>query len=792
MVGVLNRKLLRELRTSRSLLLAITSIIAVGVMCFVYMRSAYHNLSLAKWRYYTQCRMADFWVEVKKAPLAELEAVGRMPGVVAVRPRIAMFATVDLDRVVAPLNGLVLSLPDRRAPIINDIVLKRGGYFTQRRDNEVIVNDAFARHHDIFPGQWLHLILNNRRQELFVVGTAISSEFVYLVSPGSISPDPEHFGVFYLKKSYAEDVFDFAGAANQVVGQLAPATQQHPDEVLHRIETLLAPYGVFTTTPQHNQTSNRFLSDEIRGLGVFANIMPFIFMAVAALVLNMLMVRLIDQQRVTIGTLKAIGYTDRQIFWHFGKYGLALGSIGGLVGLALGFAMAEFVTSLYRMFYEFPDLANRIYPGTYLGGLGISLACAVVGSLHGGRAALRLNPAEAMRPRPPAQGGAIWVEHVDWLWRRLSFGWRLVLRNVFRHRLRAAVGVFAASMGAALLVTGFMLAGALNYLIDFQFDLIMRSDIDLTFDDERGVGALLEAQQLPGVDHAEPMLDVSCTFINGPYRRRGGITGLLPNARLTIPRDRQGRAVRVPSTGLAMSRKLAEILHATQGRPIVVLPVKGRREPIEMQIAEITDSYVGMSVYADLGYLSSRVGEEFAMTGVQLALDRSGSREGELYRQLKRLPALRAVNARSNVVRNLRMVVETQRIFIGFLVIFAGVIFFSSLLNSSLIGLAERRREVATLRVLGYTAWQVGGLFLRESMLLNFLGTMLGLPLGYLLAVVMSILYNTEMFRFPLVSPPSVWVTTVLLAIVFALAAHVIVQRSIHQLDWLDASKTRE
>ena len=792
MVGVLDRKLLREVRSSGALLFAISSIIAVGVMCFVYMRSAYYNLTLAKWQYYSQCRMGDFWVEVKKAPLAELEAIGRMPGVIGVRPRIGMYATVDLERVPTPLNGLVLSLPDNRTPIINDIVLRRGGYFTPRRDNEVIVNDAFARGHKIFPGQWLHLILNNRRQELLVVGTAISSEFVYLVRPGSIAPDPEHFGIFYIKKTYAQDVFDFDGAANQLVGQLAPALAEHPEEVLRRIETTLAPYGVFTTTPLAHQASNRFLSDEIRGLGVFANIMPFIFLAVAALVLNMLMVRLIDQQQVVIGTLKAIGYSDRQVFAHFAKYGMALGFLGGLVGLVLGYGMAEFVTSLYRMFYEFPDLRNRVYPLTYLGGLGISLGCAVIGSLHGGRAALRLSAAEAMRPRPPVQGGAIPLERLVRLWRRLSFGWRLVLRNVFRHRLRAAVGVFAAAMGAALLVCGFMLSGAIAYLIDFQFQKIMRSDVDLSFEDERGLSALLEARGLPGVDHAEPTLDVACTFVNGAYRRRGAITGLISDARLTIPRDQQGRAIRIPHAGLVMSRKLAEILHIERGSRIEILPVKGRREPLEMPVTEIADSFIGLTVYAHIDYLSRRLGEELAITGVQLATAPGASTTKELYPELKRLPALQAVNIRGDVIRNLQVVVDTQRIFIGLLVIFAGVIFFCSLLNSSLISLAERRREVATFRVLGYTSWQVGGLFLRESMLINCLGTLLGLPLGYLLAVLMSILYNTEMFRFPVFAPPGVWIATVALAILFALAAHAVVQRSIHKLDWLDASKTGE
>ncbi len=520
MVGVLDRKLLREVRTSGLTLLAIASIIAVGVMCFVYMRSAYYNLSLAKFRYYNQCRMADFWIEVKKAPLSEADRLLDVPGVTAIRPRIQFFATVDLERVPVPLNGLVMSLPDERQPIINDIVMQSGGYFTDRNLEEVIVNSAFARRHNIHPGQKIHLLLNNRRQELHVVGTAISSEFVYLVSPGSIAPDPEHFGVFYIKRSYAEDVFDFDGATNQIVGQLDPAHKNQPTEILRRMEALLEPYGVATSYGLKTQTSNQFLSDEIRGLGVFSQIMPAIFLAVAALVLNVLMVRLIDQQRTIIGTLKALGYFDFQIFTHYTRFALAVGLFAGAIGLGLGYGMSILVTNIYKMFYEFPDLENRVYLGTYVGGIGVALACALIGSLQAARAALRLNPAEAMRPKPPVRGGAIWLEAFPRLWSHLSFGWRLVLRNVFRHRLRTAVGIFSTAMGAGLLMCGFVLTSAVAYLINFQFELVTRSDIDLQFKDELGRSALLEAAELPGVEFAEPQFNVSCTFINGPNRRR--------------------------------------------------------------------------------------------------------------------------------------------------------------------------------------------------------------------------------------------------------------------------------
>jgi len=792
-VSVLDRKLARELKASWGLLLAIISIIAVGVACFVSMGSAYNNLNEAKQRYYRQCRMADFSIELKKVPLAELAPLAELPGVVEIRPRIQFFATVDLERVAEPLNGLVLSLPDRREPVINDILLTRGSYFTDRRQNEVIVNQAFAEEHRLGPGDWIHLVLNNRRQELFVVGTAISSEFTYLLGPGAITPDPEHFGVFYLKNSYAEDVFDFDGAANQVLGRLTPKLRDRPGELLRRAERLLSAYGVFSTTPLDEQASNRWLSQEIEGLRTFAFFMPAIFLAVAALVLNVLLTRLAEQQRIVVGTLKAVGYSGLQVFVHFLKFGLSVGLAGGLLGCALGYWLAGGMTVMYRVYFEFPELNNHFYGGLQLLGLGISVGCAILGSLRGTWTVLKLKPAEAMRPKPPRHGGAILLERVSWLWERLSSDWRMVLRGIFRNRVRTAAGVFAAAMGASVLVSGFMMAEATGYLIDFQFKWIARSDIDLVFKDNHGEDALQEAARLPGVDRAEPILNVACTFANGPYQKKCGITGLAPDALLTIPRDRHARPIRIPPAGLVMSRKLAETLHLQRGDSVTVRPIRGLRQTRQVPIVEISDSYLGTAVYADIHYLSQLVNEELALNGVQLAIDHNPTHMQALYRQLKQLPALEAVTARADMVESLnKALLETMWIFIGLLVLFAGIVFFGSILNASLVSLAERQREVATLRVLGYGPWRIGSLLLREGMIVTLLGTLAGMPLGYLLTVASSMAYDTEMFRFPIVSSPGTWIWTFVLAVLFGLLAHLIVQRTVHCMDWLDALQAKE
>jgi len=792
-VKTLDRKLLRDLSGSGGLLLAITSIMAVGVTCFVSMQSTYHNLKGAKDRYYRQCRMADFWIELKKAPRAEFALLSEVQGIADFDARIQFFATVDLPRSVEPINSQVLSLPYHRDGLINDIVLRRGSYFTPRRQNEVIVNEAFAKHHRLHPGQTIHLLLNNRRQELFIVGTAISSEYTYLLGPGAIMPDPKRFGVFYIKEQFAEEVFDFEGAANSVVGTLAPAYRARPRRVLAQAERILEPFGVITSTPLALQPSNNFLTGDIDALASIASVMPTIFLAVAALVLNVLMTRLARQQRTVTGTLKALGYSNWQIFGHFLKFGSSVGIIGGIVGCVLGFFSATGLTGLYGEYYEFPDLRADHYPSVYLWGMLVSIGCSMLGSAYAARSMLVLQPAAAMRPEPPKSGGRVLIEFIPWFWNHLSSNWRMVLRSIFRHRFRTLAGVFASTMGAGLLVAGFMFYEAGNFLIDFQLSRVVRSDIDLALKETRGLDALLEVRRLPGVDLAEPQFNVACTFKHGPYQRKGSMTGIAKNARLTVPQTKSGEHIPLPEVGVVLTSKMAEILHARPGDQLTVEPVRGDRTPVNVRVTAVADSYLGLAVYADLGYLSRIRSEELAMNLIQLKVNPHEQTLNDLYRKLKQLPGVESINTRHVMVRNIKeTLVRNQRGFIGFLIFFAGVVFFGSVVNGSLVNLAERRREVATLASLGYTRFEIGLTFLKESMLTNLAGTLLGMPFGAWLVWLMAVGFSTDLVRLPIVFRPWIFVTTLGTSIAFAIAAHALVHRSIARMDIVEALKVKE
>ncbi len=792
---VLHRKLRRELLAAKGVLAAIISIIAVGIGCFIGMTSTYDNLEYSRQNYYRLCHMADFSIELKKVPVGDLTTLTEIPGIINILPRIVFEVTAALENVEKPVSGKVISLPAHENASINRIVIKQGSYFTDQRQEEVILNDAFARAHHLRPGDHIQLILNNRLQDLLVVGTAISSEFVYLIGPGGLVPEPESYGVFYLKHSYAEDVFGFEGAANQILGQLAPEFQSpnRVRQVLDQLELNLDEYGVVSKTPLAQQSSHWFLKSEIDGLKVSATILPTIFLIVAALALNLLMSRMAEQQRTVVGTLKALGYSNREIFLHFIQFGILIGLAGGFLGILIGYSLAGGMTTQYRQFFEFPSLTNQLYPRVILLGMVISIFFAVLGTFRGVRSVVRLSPAEAMRPKPPLRARRILLEQWHTFWNALDFRWQLVLRDIFRNRIRTLGGVLSAMVGAMLLLVTFSMYDSAFALLNFQYDKLLLSDIDITFKDDHDYSAFYETQKISGVDFAEPLFQVGCTLKNGIHEKKVAITGIINQARLTIPRDTAGNKVTVPETGILVTRKLAEILQIQAGDSIEMIPVTGDRTSRRVPVMKIIDSYLGLTVYADFQYLNRLMGEVDSLTSVQLKTDPRPEATQQIYRQVKQLPAIQAVNSiRDQKSKLQEVLVDQMVVMIVVVIIFSCLIFFGSILNASLISLSERQQEIATLRVLGYTPSEVGAIFLRESLCVNIPGILLGLPVGYWASQGINIAYDTELFRMPFTIETMSWVYTVLLGILFTLISHWPVQKTIQNMNWLTALNVKE
>jgi len=410
---LLLRKLARDVYARMGALGALVIIVVVGMSCYVGMAGVFRDLDNSRASYYREYRLADFTVDLKRAPLSAAGLAEEMPNVRRARPRVSIDVTIDLENAPEPVSGRAISMPLERRPVINDILLRSGTWFSRDFDAEVIVNDDFAAANGIVPGSTLRVLLLDRQHELLVVGTAMSPEFVYLLPPaGGLAPDPKTFGVLYVPEDFLGKSTDLDGACNQIVGTAFDTREVALGNTLELLEEKLDPYGVAATTPQAEHPSVKFLSEELKGLEATAAILPVIFFGVAALVLNVLMTRMVAQQRTSVGVLRAIGYTWGDMLRHYLAYGALVGAAGALLGAALGIWMQALFCRMYALYFSLPEIQPHFYGDIILTGCAVSILFAVAGSARGAWHAARMAPAVAMQPPMPQVGGAILLERI--------------------------------------------------------------------------------------------------------------------------------------------------------------------------------------------------------------------------------------------------------------------------------------------------------------------------------------------------------------------------------------------
>ena len=351
----LNLKLFRELFNMRGQVIAITLVVACGIMAFVSMRLTYLSLVQSQDTYYTRYRFADVFANLKRAPVSVADRIAQVPGVSRVRSRIVMNVNLDVPGLNEPATGRLVSIPLPRRAVLNDLSLQEGRYPRIGKPEEVIISEAFAKANDLVLDDWIGAVINGRRKELRVIGIGLSPEYVYEVQgTGSIFPDNRRFGIIWMGREAPAGAFDMEGGFNDLSIALSPNARER--DVIDRVDLVLAPYGSAGAFGRDSQISHRFLSDEIVGLSVSSTIMPAIFLGVAALLLHIVFSRMVRAQREQIAILKAYGYANAVIGWHYLKFAFLAVSGGTLLGIAGGIWLGRPLTGLYQEYYRFPDL----------------------------------------------------------------------------------------------------------------------------------------------------------------------------------------------------------------------------------------------------------------------------------------------------------------------------------------------------------------------------------------------------------------------------------------------------
>jgi putative ABC transport system permease protein len=788
-VTALQRKAVRDLFHLRGQALAIAFVIAGGIATLVMAQSTYQSLEGTRARFYGDYALADVWASAKRAPNPLAGRIAEIPGVQTVETRLIASATLSVAGFDEPVRAQVLSLPKFGGqPLLNKIYLRSGRLPDPEAPRETLVSEAFAEAHGLRPGDHLEATIYGHRQRLDIVGVAISPEFVYQIQPGATFPDFLRFGILWMNTRALEAALDMTDAFNSTTLRLRPGADTAA--VLDALDAILARYGGLGAYARKDQLSNRFLSEELRQLATMARLFPTIFLGVAAFLLNVVLARLIGMQRDQIAILKAFGYSGASIALHYVQIALSIAGAGALIGVAGGAWLGHLLAGVYRDFYRFPFLDYRLSALALSTGVAVAFASAALGALQSATRSARLPPAEAMRPPAPER-------YRPALFERLGFGRmlgqpaRMVLRYLERRPWKALLSVVGLALAGAIMMVGRFQGDALELMIDTQLRVAQHQDLSVDFIEPTSRQAADELRALPVVRRVEPVRSVSVRMRFANYSYRTGITGLAANATLRRPVDADGKPIVAPEHGILLTDYLSKLLHIGVGDRLQVDVLEGRQAHIEVPVAGFVNEYIGAQGYMDLDALNRLLGDGDVISGALLALD-PGDR-APLYYDLDRRPRVAGVNSREAQIGSFYKTMGESLLFFTFIAgLLGAVINFGVVYNSARIALSERGRELASLRVLGFTKGEVSRILLGELGLLVSVSIPLGFAAGWGLCWVMAIGFESDLFRVPVTLLRATYAFAAVTMAVSTVLSALIVRRRIDRLDLIGVLKTRE
>ena len=777
----------RDLWWLRGQVFATALVIACGIASFVATYGTWQALAQTQQEYYRQYRFAEVFAPVKRAPLTMVSKLEQLAGVAQVAVRINAEIILDAPEREVLTSARLVSLPPEQ-PSLNGIYLRRGRWPSAHVGNEVLVSETFAKANAWQPGTVIPVILNGRRETLLVVGIALAPEFIYEVGTGALLPDAKRFGVMWMAYDRLAPAVGMQGAFNEALFTLQRGVSV--SAVIANIDALLTVYGGTGAYDRNDHPSHQFIRDEISQNRIHTTFVPAIFLSVAAFLLHVTLSRLISLQRGEIGLLKAFGYSSMQIGHHYVTLAMTMALLGAVPGILLGAWLGEALTVIYNDYYHFPSLRYVLHAFNVLLACVIAIGAAFFGALLPVRRAIALAPAEAMQPEPPPRFHAgRWERLATWLSHTPT--WRMTVRQLLRRRLRALFSLLAASTAMAILVLGGFGFDTLDAVMREQFDELNREHVTVQLREPRGNDALSAFYRLPGVLEAEAFRQIPVRLRHDHYQKRLVITAMPTTASLRVWRDFRGEVLPLPENGISLSQTLATQLQVSRGDKVLVEVLEGQRRQRLLQVEQLTEQWLGLGAYVSPATAQWLLGDGGTVSGAWLRIDDQAW--PALASTLRETPWLAASVRKADLKASMDAMLERSVEVATFInILFAGAIAFGVIYNNLRIALSERGRELASLRVLGFTRQEVLQILLAEQAVILLLAVPLGSVLGYGLCAWLSERLVTDAYRLPLVVNGDTYLSAALVLLVAAILSAIVVAKRLAKMNVVDVLKTRE
>ena len=777
-----NLRLFRHIWEAKGQFVAVSMVVAVGIMTYVAISLAVLDLDMGTKQYYELNNFQDVSVELVRINESGIERIRRMPRVESVQGRVFFRTPLAVEDKDEKVNVGISSIPNAENRI-NDLFVVEGGWIQDER-RDVLVLEQFAEARGIEVGDVVHPQIGGKEYELEVKGLVGSPEHIYLMEDEqNLLPQPSKYGILYVSEEFAQQVFGYSKSYNEVLIKL-----KNPNEdgiFKDELEKVLERYGIRRIIRREDHVSNRIVSEEIRGAKQMANAIPVIFLGVAAAIIAIMISRMVKNDRTSIGVLKAMGYSNRNILIHYTEHAFIIGAIGSVIGVLAGYLLSGPMANIYQEFYRIP-FKVRIFSWSYLlMGFVLSAIYCIGAGLWGARSVLKIAPAESMRPEAPKKIGKTYIQRATFIWKHISFSWKVVWRNVFRSKKRFAflsVGI-AVTFSIAL-----MPAHMLNVFESMFFDQygeFMRMDYEIAYTQPLSERSIMEISELVDTTDIEGKIEFPFEIENGWKSKVVSVIGLKPDTKFFNLTDSGGTELRLLPNSILISETMAYILDAEKGDYVNVKNFIPFKDDVRLRIDGIVKQSMGLNAYMDIGFMQKALLDDEMITGVML------DSTDKVKEKMEDAPNVSSVNSLEDLRNIFKEFTKLTNASLSIYAFFAGVLGFAIVYNSTMMSINERRLEFSSLRIMGFSKKEINRIVLKENLIMTAFGIVLGIPLGRWLMDLLETTFQTEFYNMTAPIETNSYIYAAILTVFYVLLAQYFSSHKIKKLDFIEALKNR-
>ncbi len=780
----LDVRLFRLIKNAKGQFISLSVMVILALTIYVSFSMVADNLNDSIFSYYEETRFGDIFIEVVKIPKTAIDKLHSIEGIEKAEGRISQDVPLRVEDPNEKVRVRVVSLPKEKGGL--NSIYKLEGSDLKDHAKSVMVLQQFADARGIAPGDKIVPYIAGREYPLDTAGIVGSPEYIYLMeNEQALLPAPEKFGVIYVNEDFAQSVFGYQGSYNEVMIKIRDDYGDRIDHIADAIEDELERYGVKRIVKREDQLSHSMMMQEVEQLEVMAATITVLFLMVAAVIINVMLSRIVKNDRMSIGVMKALGYGNFSILLHYTKFSVLIGLVGSLIGIIFSIPLSEAFTNLYIMYMNIPMFEMKIYGAYFVYGIVLTSVFCVLSGLMGARSVLKILPADSMRPEAPKAGGRIWLERVKIIWKHISFSWKMVIRNIMRNKKRALFLVAGIALTYSITMVPTFMSSVWNNLFKLQYGEFQTMDYNIDFAVPMNQSALTELTKLIQIDDMEPKVEVPFELRNGWKKKAVSVIGIPKDTVFYHFRNPKGEPIHLQDQGIILSENLAKSLGVHIGDEIILKNFMPDKEDKSIRVKGITKQYLGANAYIALEAMREVMGEKGIVTGAII------NSQDEVVSKLKDVKNIKQVQSVQDMKNSFLEFMDMMIYSVGVFMLFGGILGFAIVYNVTIISISERTMEFSSLRVMGFDKKEIYKMITKENGVMTVLGVLIGMPLGYSMCQGMVTSLSTDLYTIPLVIEPANYAVTAAATMFFVTLAQLATIRKIYRLNFMEALKNR-